>query len=174
MVTSPFSINTLSLISVQRDPFITSIDKQITVVKGCAYAQGTIKNRWSQIKAYLLFALYSNFQILPTTAINLQRYMVFLSRSFQSFQTLRNYIDGLRFYHLMFGFEFGVVFDDFQVQLVLKGLRRNMLCSVSKKTSYNIRRTIKDTFMSRFNIQQSAYHNLGRLSSRLFRVFTQV
>ena len=77
--------------------------------------------------------LFNHFLPFPVTITNLQRYMVFISRSCQSFQTVRNYIDGLRFYHVLLGYNFDQLYCNFQVQLLLKGLKRRMSSHVNRK-----------------------------------------
>ncbi len=101
-----------------------TLDVQVQHVKSLAFATGTFKNRKTQIKAYLLFALHAGFQPLPLTVQNLMRYIVFLARSLKAFSSVRNYIDGLRFYQVISGFQFDKFYQDIQVQMVIKGVKR--------------------------------------------------
>ena len=105
-------------------PFLESLDIQVLSVKERAFATGTLKNRKTQIKTYLLFALYIGIQPFSLSVRNLVRYIVFLSRSLKAFSSIRNYIDGLRFYLTVNGFHFDTLYNDIQVQIVIKGLKR--------------------------------------------------
>lgn len=97
-----------------------------------AYATGTNRNRACQIRAYMLFCLHADVQVLPVTDLNLCRYITFLARSFNSYQTLLNYIDGARYYHSLMGYSFDVK-DSFIVKNTLRGVRRQLGDSVSDK-----------------------------------------
>ena len=104
-------------------PFLTSLSAQSTKVKQCAYAKGTYANRRSQLRAYLLFTFHAGLTPFPVSADTLDLYITFLSRSVRSFQTVKNYVDGLRFYSELLGYSYEHLSSDFMVKLTLRGLK---------------------------------------------------
>lgn len=108
-----------------RQGFIGCLDKERLALQQRAFAAGTNHNRACQIRAYLLFCVYAEVDYLPITDINLARYVALLARSFKSYQTVINYIDGVRFYHALCGFPFDVK-NAFVVKTTLRGVRRQL------------------------------------------------
>jgi len=106
-------------------PQLAHLDRQLSSLLANAYAPGTTVNLRSQIKTYLLFCLYYQLQHLPANSLNLARYIAFLSRSLRSPQTIVNYLNGVRIYHLSNGFQFNVL-KDFMVALTLRSVRRSL------------------------------------------------
>ena len=53
---------------------------------------------------FYYFVFISNWFFLPTSTETLQLYAQFLSRSFKSVQSIRNYISGVKTIHLLLGF----------------------------------------------------------------------
>lgn len=90
-----------------------------------------MRNRLSQIRAYVMFCLYAGLPVLPATSTNLCRYLVFLSRSIKSFQTVKNYLDGVRFYQTSHGY-INDWFTDHDVSITLRSLRKK-LCSIPNR-----------------------------------------
>lgn len=88
-----------------------------------AYAEGTRKNLKIQWESFLLFCLYFDLVSLPATTITLQLYAQFLSRSFKSVDSIRNYISGVRKVHLLLGYCLDDI-NQFVLNLSLKGLER--------------------------------------------------
>lgn len=87
-----------------------------------AYSDGTTKNLKTQWKAYLLFCSYFQFKPLPATSEMLCLYAQFLSRSITP-NSIRNYLNGVRLFHLYNGFEFSLL-QDFSVRITLTGIAR--------------------------------------------------
>jgi hypothetical protein len=76
-----------------------------------------------QWKAYFLFCTYFNLTQIPATLENVCLYAQFLSRSFKSTDSVRNYISGIKLLHLFLDVEFPHI-HEFEFKLVLKGLAR--------------------------------------------------
>lgn len=94
-------------------------------VKGsirAAFAEGTIKNHKVQWKTYFLFCQYFGLRPLPTNCNIMCLYAQFLSRSFQSVQSIKNYISGVKLLHLFLDLEY--ITESFQLNLLLKGISR--------------------------------------------------
>ena len=88
-----------------------------------AYAVSTRKNLKIQWEAFLLFCFYFNLQHIPADTLTLQLYAQFLSRSFKSVDSIRNYLSGVRTMHLLLGYTIDHV-NNFLINLSLKGLTR--------------------------------------------------
>ncbi len=84
-----------------------------------------MQNRLTQIKAYVLFCLHANVTVLPASVVNVCRYLVFLSRSIKSYQTMKNYLDGVKFYHVSHGHP-NDIFDHQEIYLTMRALRKRL------------------------------------------------
>lgn len=73
--------------------------KDLRNSKRAAFATGTSRNLQVQWEAYLLFCTYFKFSPFPATEEVLALYAQFLSRSFKSAASIRNYIAGIRVLH---------------------------------------------------------------------------
>lgn len=65
-----------------------------------AFAEGTQENLRLQWESFIYFACILNFVFLPASTSTIQLYALFLSRSFKSVQSIRNYISGVKTLHL--------------------------------------------------------------------------
>jgi len=88
-----------------------------------AFAQGTNRNLRVQWESFLLFCFYFNLVYLPASTQTVQLYAQFLSRSFKSVDSIRNYISGVKTFHLILGFNTEHI-NNYIVNLSLKGLAR--------------------------------------------------
>lgn len=88
-----------------------------------AYAAGSQTNLRIQWESFVLFCLYFHFNFLPADTYTLQLYAQFLSRSFKSVDSIRNYLSGVRSMHLLLGYSLDHL-NQFLVNLSLKGLTR--------------------------------------------------
>ena len=102
-----------------------------------AFAAGTSRNLHTQIRTYVLFCLYTGLKHLPVSDTVLIRYITFLSRSFKSWTSILNYINGVRFYHASNGFSFHVV-KTHSISLTLKGIRKQLSCNPHQKLPITI------------------------------------
>ena len=90
-----------------------------------AFASGSWSNLRTQIKAYVLFTTYFKLQFLPATLDIVCLYATFLSRSFRSPQSIRNYISGLKFLHILLGHEYRFT-SDYVLSLVFRGIEKTL------------------------------------------------
>ena len=88
-----------------------------------AHAEGTRRNLQTQWKAFFLFCTYYSFTPLPCELETLCLYAQFLSRSFSSVDSIRNYLNGVKILHLFLDYSFNH-FDTFYFKLFMKGLKR--------------------------------------------------
>ena len=90
-----------------------------------AYSDGTFKNFKTQLKSYLLFCEYFHIESVPVSVETLCLYMYiqFLGRSMKSTQSIRNYLNGVKLYHILNDAEFPSL-QDFQIKLTLRGLSK--------------------------------------------------
>ena len=88
-----------------------------------AYADGTRKNLRVQWEAYLLFCAYFSFVSIPTSTRTLQLFAQFLSRTFKSTDSIRNYIVGVKTMHLLLGYSVDNI-NKFMLNLSLKGIAK--------------------------------------------------
>jgi hypothetical protein len=91
-----------------------------------AFAEGTRANFRTQLKAYLLFCTYFNCLSVPAAITTIEAYVQFLSRSFKSVQSIRNYLNGVRFLHLLHDAPIPS-FSSWQIKLLLRGITRVLL-----------------------------------------------
>lgn len=88
-----------------------------------AYAEGTKKNMKTQWKSFFLFCFYFHLTPLPCDLDTLCLFAQFLSRSFKSVDSIRNYLNGVKVLHLILDFSF-THFESFYFKLFMKGLKR--------------------------------------------------
>ena len=88
-----------------------------------AYAIGTYKNISTQIKSFLLFCEYFHVKSIPVSIDDLCLYIQFLSRSMKSVQSIRNYVNGVKYLHVFSDAEFPNL-ADIQIKLTLRGLSK--------------------------------------------------
>ena len=70
-----------------------------------------------------MFCEYFQINPIPTTVQILCVYAQFLSRSFKSVNSIKNYLSGVKLLHLYLD-DYYPTFDEFQLKLTLKGLAR--------------------------------------------------
>lgn len=88
-----------------------------------AYAAGTFKNLRSQWELYFMFCEFYSLRSLPADVNTLCLYAQFLNRSFQSVQSIRNYISGVKTLHNIIDLEYPNS-NLFQLNLLLRGIAR--------------------------------------------------
>lgn len=69
-----------------------------------AFADGTNQNLRIQWESFILFCLYFKLCFLPASTTTLQMYCQFLSRSFKSIDSIKNYVSGVKTMHLYLGY----------------------------------------------------------------------
>lgn len=88
-----------------------------------AFAQSTTGNIKSQCKAFLLFTKFFNLQSWPAELDTICLFAQFLSRSFSSVESIKNYISGVKLVHLLMDLPFPHV-GKIELKLVIRGLAR--------------------------------------------------
>ena len=88
-----------------------------------AFASGTNKNLKVQWESFVLFCIYFKLCFLPASTSTLQLYAQFLSRSFTSVNSIKNYISGIKTMHSIVGFSVDHI-NNYLLNLSLKGISR--------------------------------------------------
>ena len=88
-----------------------------------AYAQGSRKNLRIQWESFLMFCIYFNLCFLPASTHTVQLYAQFLSRSFKSVSSVRNYLSGVRTIHRLLGYNLDDM-NQFLINFTLRGISR--------------------------------------------------
>ena len=101
----------------------TVLKQDLLLSQRAAFAPGTMRNLHSQWRSFISFCIYFKVPFLPTTLQTICAYAQFLSRSFKSAVSVRNYLHGVKLLHLLAGFSFPFL-DAMEVKLLLKGIAR--------------------------------------------------
>lgn len=88
-----------------------------------AYAEGTTRNMKVQWESYLMFCIYFGLQYLPSSTETLCLYAQFLSRTFKSTHSIKNYISGVKTMHYLLGHSTEKI-NDFLINLSVRGIAR--------------------------------------------------
>ena len=84
----------------------------------------TLKSYMTGIRAFVMFMLYFGFgPCLPVSDEHLAQFVVFLARSLKP-QSIKQYLFGVRAWHLVAGFEFVPWSSRFPVWRAMQGIRR--------------------------------------------------
>lgn len=97
--------------------------KDVKRSQHAAYVPGTHSNLRTQWRALLSFCIYFNLDYLPISLDTLALYVQFLSRTFKSVGSIKNYVNGAKLMHLLAGLEFPHV-STFEYKLLIRGLGR--------------------------------------------------
>ncbi|MCG8075263.1 MAG: hypothetical protein JAY75_03350 [Candidatus Thiodiazotropha taylori] len=100
------------------------LQKEVRDSVRAAFAEGTSKNLKVQWKSYFLFCKFYGQKPIPTSTETLCLYGQFLSRSFKSVESIKNYISGVKTLHYMLDIKFPLE-NKVQLDLMLRGLSRN-------------------------------------------------
>ena len=101
-----------------------SLKEECTVYKRSAFAKSTLANMLSHVKNYFGFCIFFNRDTLPPSPNNLCLFATFLSRSFNSPQSIQNNISSLK--SLCTILELPVLqFESIQLKLTLRGIKRS-------------------------------------------------
>ena len=88
-----------------------------------AFAKGTRENIGTHWRSFIMFCLYFELVFLPASLDTVCVYVQFLSRSFCSMTSVRNYLHGVKLLHLFAGVMFPCA-ESFELKLLLRGLDR--------------------------------------------------
>lgn len=100
-----------------------SLKQDLKTSRCSAYAEGTKKNLNIQWESYLMFCIYFGLKYLPTCTETLSLYAQFLSRTFKSTQSIKNYISGVKNMHFLLGYSTENI-NDFLINLSVRGIAR--------------------------------------------------
>ena len=103
---------------------IKELEKDVKNSSWSAFAVGTKRNLMTQWRTFLLFCAYFKFVAIPASLKTVCFYIQFLSRSFKSVESIKNYISGIHTLHLFLDESFPY-FDEFVVKLLFRGIERN-------------------------------------------------
>ena len=104
------------------------LDKAVCEAQGNVFASGTSKNFKSQWNTYFAFCNYYNLQPLPCSGHNMCRYITLLSHSLHSYQSVKNYVHGVRTLHKAYSLDCSFL-DSFNVKLVLLSAKKRLGCT---------------------------------------------
>jgi hypothetical protein len=104
----------------------------------------------TQWRTFLLFYAYFKFVAIPASLKTVCLYIQFLSRSFKSVESVKNYISGIRTLHLFLDESFPY-FDEFVVKLLFRGIERN--------TQHSPKRALAITIDNLLDIYNVINHN---------------
>ena len=105
------------------DDHLPKLRRDLDHSNKAAYADGTRKKIRVQWESYLLFCAYFSFVTLPTSTKTLQLFAKFLSRTFKSTDSIRNYINGVKTMHLRLGYSVEHI-NKFSLNLPPKGIAK--------------------------------------------------
>ena len=111
------------VVNLFSDDQLRKLKRDLDHSNKAAYADGTRKNLRVQWESYLLFCAHFNFVSIPTNTSTLQLYSQFLSRTFKSTDSIRNYIVGVKTMHLLLGYSVDNI-NKFILNLSLKGIAK--------------------------------------------------
>ena len=86
-------------------------------------AEGTRKNLRIQWESFVLFCLYFGMAYLPTDTYTMQLYAQFLSRTFKSASSIKNYLSGVRTIHLLLGYQL-LDINNYLINFSVRGITR--------------------------------------------------
>ena len=90
-----------------------------------AFAQQSWSNLRTQITAFFMFCIHFHLTPLPADLDTICMYSQFLSRSFKSPQAIRNYVQGVKFLHIITGHEYE--FSNNRIlHMVLRGIEKGL------------------------------------------------
>ena len=101
---------------------IKELEKDIKNSTWSTFAVGTKRNLMTQWRTFLLFCAYFKFVAIPASLKTVCLYIQFLSRSFKSVESIKNYISGIRTLHLFLDESFPY-FDEFLLNYYLEALK---------------------------------------------------
>ena len=102
---------------------LTSEKRDLQVSKQAAYAVGTRQNLRIQWESFLTFCIYFGFNALPASLSTVCLYAQFLSRSFKSVSSIKNYINGIKNMHLFHNVPFPHI-GSFELNITFRGIAR--------------------------------------------------
>lgn len=100
---------------------LDELRREVTVRRRQAFRPGTQKNHLTQFRAYLLFCAYFHLDYINPSSETLCLYTEFLTHSFKSPGSTKNYMSGVRLLH-KFLHEPCEEVDSFELSLLLRAI----------------------------------------------------
>ena len=88
-----------------------------------AWAPGTLKNMQTHFDLFEKFCKIYKFQSMPASYQTLGAFIQFLARDFRATSSIKNYLVGVKWFHVLAGMETSQ-FDHISLKLILKGIAR--------------------------------------------------
>ena len=99
------------------------LEAEVRRSKLAAWAPGTLRNMQTQFDIYVKFCITFNYTCLPASADTLCAFAQFLARDFKAPGSIKNYLVGVKWFHVLAGMETSQ-FDHVSLKLVQKGIAR--------------------------------------------------
>ena len=100
-----------------------SLKTDILYSQRAAFASGTFKNLITQWRCFISFCLYFDLTFLPASLETICTFAQFLSRSFKSSVSIRNYVHGVKLLHVLNGLQFNHL-ESIEFKLLIRGIAR--------------------------------------------------
>ncbi len=94
--------------------------------KASAFRPGTLRNHQAMFRMYIGFCIRYNLQDINPSTATICMYAQYLSRSFASARSIRNYVSGVRLLHKFLGIQAPALYS-FELDLVLRSLDINLV-----------------------------------------------
>ena len=124
MLTNGHFLNTTQFILFVADVATGGLDchcRQLKDTQKSAYAFGTYNNLQTQIRSFLLFCEYYDLKDCPVNFETLCLYAKFLSRNMKSVHYIKNFINGVRLYHVFKHFQFPEI-SNISLHMTFRGM----------------------------------------------------
>ena len=105
------------------DEQLMLLNRDLNTSTRSAFARGTLKNLKIQWETFLLFCMFFKLNYVSVSTKVLSLYAQFLSRSFKSVESIKNYLSGVKTMHYILGYT-TVNINDFMLSLCIKGISR--------------------------------------------------
>ena len=99
-----------------------SLDNEIAAYRSLVFASSTKQVYSSQLKSYLRFCVYFNYELVPASTVQICRYAVFLARTLKP-SSVRQYLNIVRLLHVENGYD-NPMRDNWKISSLLKGIER--------------------------------------------------
>ena len=92
-------------------------------MKRAAFRPGTRRNLQTQLDTYLCFCAFYEYKPYPCESDTLCKYVYFLSQSFESTASVKNYLSGVKTFAKLLGHDMAA-FDSVDLKLTLQGISK--------------------------------------------------
>lgn len=102
---------------------LQSLTRDVKTTMRYAFAEGSLKNLQIQWQTFFIFCEYFKLPTLPASINTLCAFAQFLSRSFKSVNSIRNYLSGVKLLHTLLELDYPSA-ELIHLRLLLRGLAR--------------------------------------------------